>query len=572
MLNTIPTEPVDFTGIIATYFPNAKAPAARTVVPDADKSFFQRVNDHAMADLASWVPELFPHAERARTGYRVRSAQLGRDLEEDISIQPEGIVDFGIADQGDENEGKRTPTALVMEHLELSVTDAAHWLCNACILSPVELGWTEVSGVPASPDDFDELEADNLTINFTRDKKGKIEASIENTVKAVQAPHFCGAQIAFDSFRDEIMLSPPANTNGWRSITDAEYTGLRITLEQRSFKPVGKELVRDAVEFAAAHASFDSATIWLNGLEWDGTPRLEKFLHIYFGAEDNKFTRATSRYIWTALAGRILDPGCQADMMPILVGAQGSGKSTGVKTMVPSADHFFEVHLDAKEDDLARRMRGRLLGEVGELRGLHTREIEHIKAFITRTHENWVPKFKEFAHTFPRRCLFIGTTNKEEFLADETGERRFLPIDVHNVDCPGIERDRLQLWAEARELFLESGIDWQEAEALAPEVHSKHKIIDVWDENISQWLDNTPGFEEDGEDGIPRREGFFTISQIWQSALGKKIGDINQMHEKRIGKLLRHMGCIRKVARIDGKPKKVWCMDPDKLLEDKSDG
>ncbi|MCV5824559.1 virulence-associated E family protein, partial [Escherichia coli] len=83
-----------------------------------------------------------------------------------------------------------------------------------------------------------------------------------------------------------------------------------------------------------------------------------------------------------------------------------------------------------KDDDLARKMRGRLVAEIGELRGLNTKELESIKAFVTRTHENWIPKYREFATQFPRRLVFVGTTNEDEFLADKTGNRRWLPVEV----------------------------------------------------------------------------------------------------------------------------------------------
>uniref|UniRef100_A0A1A9ZTL0 Virulence-associated protein E-like domain-containing protein n=1 Tax=Glossina pallidipes TaxID=7398 RepID=A0A1A9ZTL0_GLOPL len=98
-------------------------------------------------------------------------------------------------------------------------------------------------------------------------------------------------------------------------------------------------------------------------------------------------------------------------------------------------------------------MRGRLVGEISELRGLNSKEIESIKAFITRTHEVWVPKYREFATQFSRRLVMFGTTNQEEFLADETGNRRWLPLRVGKMRLDDIKRDVMQLWAEGTELY-----------------------------------------------------------------------------------------------------------------------
>src|SRR5690606_13267649 len=104
----------------------------------------------------------------------------------------------------------------------------------------------------------------------------------------------------------------------------------------------------------------------------------------------------------------------KADMVPILVGTQGVGKSTAIAAMSPSPEFFAEVSFSEKDDDLSRKMRGKLVAEIGELRGLHSKEMESVKAFITRTHEHWIPKYREFETTFPRRLVFIGSTNKDQ--------------------------------------------------------------------------------------------------------------------------------------------------------------
>jgi AAA domain/RepB DNA-primase N-terminal domain len=108
------------------------APTAKNFfhdVYDLTKTPTQRLNDAALANLAAWVPELFPKARPYHDGgYRVSSADLGRDLEEDLSLVPEGIKDFGVHDMGDEREGKRTPIDIVMEWGQVDFGDACDWL------------------------------------------------------------------------------------------------------------------------------------------------------------------------------------------------------------------------------------------------------------------------------------------------------------------------------------------------------------------------------------------------------------------------------------------------------------
>lgn len=391
---------------------------------------------------------------------------------------------------------------------------------------------------------------------FSRDRSGRIEATMKNLQMALLRPDFCGMQIRYDQFRDEIMWAPDGDDQ-WAAFTDSDYSRLRIQLERRGFKPVGRELIRDSVLLVADDHPFDSAQTWLDQQTWDGTPRVEQFLARYFGAEDTPYTRAVSKYLWTALAGRVVTPGVKADMVPILVGGQGVGKSTGVAAMCPATDFFTEVSFHEKEDDLARRMRGRLIGEIGELRGLHTRELETIKAFITRTHESWVPKYREFAVNFPRRIVFVGTTNKDEFLADDTGNRRWLPVRVHQADVDAIRRDRLQLWAEGRAMYDLIGIDYQDAEGLAGAVHDEHTIRDHWEEAIDLWLDEPDPLTGD----TPRARKFLRLGDVLKGALGLDSKHVARREESRAASALRTLGYERKKVR-DG-DRLIWGYRPN---------
>jgi hypothetical protein len=103
-----------------------------------------------------------------------------------------------------------------------------------------------------------------------------------------------------------------------------------------------------------------------------------------------------------------------------------------------------------------------LVGEVAELSGLHTRQIEWIKKFVVRKTEKWIPKYKEFATTFARRLVFIGTTNRTDILADDTGNRRWLPLHITKADVEGIVSARNQLWAEGAVLFAQHGVNVEE--------------------------------------------------------------------------------------------------------------
>jgi predicted P-loop ATPase len=387
---------------------------------------------------------------------------------------------------------------------------------------------------------------------FKRDKSGHIEATIENVAMAVRRADLCGMDIRHDGFRDEIMFATKGDD--WRPFRDADYSRLRIKLEQEGFKPIGRELIRDVVLMVSDENLFDTAIFWLNNLKWDGVPRVEQFLQVYFGAEDSAYVQAVSTYLWTALAGRVLVPGIKADMVPILVGEQGAAKSSSVAAMVPSPDFFTEISFNEKDDDLARKMRGRLVAEIGELRGLHTRDLESIKSFVTRTHENWVPKYREFATSFPRRLVFVGTTNQEEFLADETGNRRWLPVRTGRADIEAVKRDHAQLWAEARELFSLLGVAYQAAEELAKPVHKEHTVGDPWTEEVLKWLQE----EEPLTGEKPQDRDFLLISDVAREALRLEARHVSKREEMRISNTLRECGYKRLRKRVGGKQIWIW--------------
>lgn len=405
--------------------------------------------------------------------------------------------------------------------------------------------------VVASPDEFETVQAPKGEVKlppFARDKHGFILATLSNLSMALSCEAVCGMTIGLDVFRDEIMFVAKG-TGVWATWGDADSVRLRKHLEDGGFKPIGRELMRDAVLLAADNNKFDSASDWLNGLQWDGVNRIDRFYQDYFGVEDNDYATAVGAYTWTALAGRVLEPGCKADMVPVLVGPQGLGKTASVEAISPHQDFFAEIDLGTRDDDLSRRMRGCLVAEIGELRGLHSRDAESIKSFITRTHEHWVPKFKEFATKFPRRVLFFGTTNQDQFLSDPTGNRRWLPLEVTRTDRQAIAEIRDQLWAEGAARFKVSGIEFKQAEDLGREQHEQFEIRDVWEDQIKKWLN-----EPDLLTGVkPCDREFLLGSDVLTEALGFKMQNVARKEEMRIGAVLRALGYTRKKLRISKK-------------------
>jgi predicted P-loop ATPase len=391
-----------------------------------------------------------------------------------------------------------------------------------------------------------------------RNQKGEIDASADNLTRAIGSMRIAGRRIVYDRFTDGLLWAYPEELDGpntkWRRFSDADTVGVRIALERLRFKPMSRELFRDCIAAAAAQHSIDTARDWLVGLRWDGVRRLESFAIACWGWQDSPYSRAVGRYVWTALAGRVLQPGVRADMVPILVGAQGIKKTTLIQSMAPNEDFYTEIKLDEQDSDVSRKLRGKLVGELEELRGLNSRAIEEIKAFVTRRRESWVPKFKEFENFFWRRCIFFGTTNETGFLADPTGERRWLPGKCGRIDVELLLEWRDQLWAEGAAMFALDGVDWQDAERLAGAEHRKFKINDTWETRIADWLVDDATI--DGK--RPLDKGYVTTSEVMLQALSLPVVQQNRVHEQRVTRALQHLGLKIGFELIDGREVPVY--------------
>lgn len=376
------------------------------------------------------------------------------------------------------------------------------------------------------------------------DKSGYAMPILPNVITVLSAPNVYPHRLAYDSFKD-VLVSTPIGEIEWQPVTDTYYTATRLWLENvAKFNPVSREMVRDAIYYIAEVNKMDTAQLWLSTLIWDRTPRVRDFLSKYMGTINGKYEKSVSMYIWTALAGRIMQPGCAADMVPILIGNQGLGKSTGIAAMVPDPDYFVEIRLDEADDVIARKMRGVLIGEIAEMRGLRTQDLERIKSFVTRKHEKWVPKYQEFATTFARRCIMMGTSNEDDLFMD-TENRRWLPVRTTGVDVDAIKRDRDQLWAEALQIWIEEGIHWQKAEELGKAEHEEFKATDAWSPIIEQWLKDNPAT------GLK-------LHDVLTQAVGMDVRHINRSHELRAASCLRSAGYEKRTVRAGDKVHKVW--------------
>lgn len=399
---------------------------------------------------------------------------------------------------------------------------------------------------------------------FMIDKQGRKECRSYNHKLFLQQPE-CGKRIAWDDFSAQIIWCPAKDKVGeerWKLFSDEHYVQLVEQMDRNGFVPQSPSSIRAAVHEIAMRNPVDLAIAWAERLpEWDGVPRVERFWIDYAGAADNAYTRAVGRYSWTAQAGRLLEPGSQVDMMVTLVGEQGKRKSTLLASLVPAREMFTEINLMQRDDDTSRKMRGKLVIEIDELRGLGSRSSEDVKSFISRPVEEWTPKYQEFSRQFKRRFVFYGSTNKDAFLSDSTGERRHLPLRVGLDGQLRVEEaraDREQLWAEAVMRWGLFGVEWQDAERLALDEHEEFKDTDAWGEAVKAWV-----HADDPFDGGKPIEREFTHEEALVGALGMRAALIDNRHTQRMGAVLKSLGFRNTYTR---RGRRYVLVDPKKCV------
>lgn len=292
------------------------------------------------------------------------------------------------------------------------------------------------------------------------DGNGAYVKSIENVSIALENDPQLKDRIYMNTFTQRPIAVAPlpwephisAASNTTFEWTDTDDSGLLAYLE----KLIGiksKQTVTTALDLCRAAHPFHPVKSYLSGLTWDGIPRIETLFQTYLGAEDNAYVRAVAKMTLVAAITRIFWPGTKFDTAIVFVGEQGKGKSTFISTLAKFPDWYTD-DIKAFDKTAIENIQGIWIAELAELSAMKHSELETAKAFLTRQSDRTRLAYGKYAVSLPRTCIFFGTTNTHNFLRDNTGERRFLPIDIgvcpktKNVfyDLPN-EID--QIWAEA---------------------------------------------------------------------------------------------------------------------------
>lgn len=374
--------------------------------------------------------------------------------------------------------------------------------------------------------------------------------------------------------------------------TNTDDNGL-IDYVSEHYALVGKTALLDANDLAISQDNYHPVRDYLNALQWDGVERLDTLLVDYLGALDTTLIRAMTRKHFTAAVARVMRPGCKYDYVLTLIGPEGIGKSSLIRTL--GKDEWFDDSLTSIEGkDGMEQIRGKWLVEFGELTNYKKSTSEAYKAFISKQEDSYRPAYGRKTEVYPRQCVFFATTNERAFLKGDTGNRRFWTVecglDMVSKDVwHELPEEVDQIWAEAVVRFREGeklylptdlerearGLQEEHNEVMADdragmiEAFIRKEIPTTWDNMTMRQRQDWFRTASETEASEPRmkRETICAV-EILVELFGQQLDERTRYRTKEINQILREMDCLDFAGslrdKVYGKQRRF------KILEDPS--
>lgn len=399
------------------------------------------------------------------------------------------------------------------------------------------------------------------------DSKGQTFLACSKNIDLIfENDPFMKKLLAFNLFdgKPYIMRTAP-----WRKVKSAEpmknvdFAGLRNYIE-KAFGISAKDKINDSLELELNRNAWHPIRQYLDGLVWDQTPRVDSLLFDYFGCDDSAYHREAIRKSLCGAVARIYQPGCKFDLVPVLIGEEGIRKSTFWGRL--GKQWFSDTFLGVEGKESLEQIQGAWIIEIAELAGFRKSEAETIKHFISKSRDEFRPAYGKVREIYPRQCIFVGTTNRRDFLKDPTGNRRFLPIDTDapnarksiELDLVGDEID--QIWAEAVFYYMQGEKLYlsEEVTSDAKKRQSAHLQQDDRSGLIEDFLDMLLPDDWGKLDNYERHDYFcrrsenfdtvsrteVTVAEVWCECLGKAKEDMSKWNTREINDIIRNLGWV----------------------------
>lgn len=363
--------------------------------------------------------------------------------------------------------------------------------------------------------------------------------------------------LAYDEFAETIITrtippwrpqdaAPDTKPGDW---TDEDTIRTQAWLSDLHKLDIGLDTVLSAVKVVSARVRLHPVREWLTSMNWDCKRRVGTWLIDCLGCDDTPYVREVGICFLVAAVARAMVPGCKVDTVLVLEGDQGTFKSSCLRALFGD-EWFLEMStMDIANKDAMQVLRRKWGAEMPEIDGFSTKtESAHLKSYFSRRIDTYRASYGKGARDYPRQTVFAGTTNKDQYLPDETGGRRFHPVKCRRGDPARVAQIRDQLWAEALALY-EGGVPWHvvdpDLERAFGEQQADRYRAHPWEETIEKWLAKPPDV------GPARAKIGVTTGDVLEGALHIDVGKRTQSDATQVSACLRRLGWAPNPMRRD---------------------
>jgi putative DNA primase/helicase len=309
---------------------------------------------------------------------------------------------------------------------------------------------------------------------------------------------------------------------------------------------ITKTIVYEALQHHAFNNKYDEALEWLQGLEWDGTPRLTMWLARACGVPETQYYQAIGSQWMLGMVKRLVYPGSVFDHVLTMVGRQGLGKTSIFRII---GGDWYKSHTESVDNkDFFLKLRGACLIDLDEGATMNKSESIKIKSVITETVDEYRAPYDRVTQKYPRRFVFSMSTNDSEPFRDQTGNRRYWVVRLdQKADFAWLQDNRDQLFAEAYHVLM-NHVELPEVPIEdALKMQDEATVKDEWYNAIVSWMSDRPGYRK----GDPNFS--ITVRDVYEGALGgKEIYKIDKHTEMRIGTILRNdLHMVKRRVRVN---------------------
>lgn len=390
---------------------------------------------------------------------------------------------------------------------------------------------------------------EEIVLDGENNSKGLPHTNMANVGKVIKADTYLAKSFRFNAF-SEIIETCIETGSDWVPYENSHSVLILEYIQQTYsyFENLTKNIIDDAVTLHSLNHKVNPPVDMIKSVKWDGTERIETWIQTVFGVPDSPLNRAIASNWLKGLVNRVCTPGCQFDTVLVLEGSQGIGKSSVLRAL--AEPWYAETIIDVDTKDFQLILTQNIVVEFSEGATISRSQTEMLKQKITEREDNFRRPYERLPKKFPRRCVFAMTTNQEQYLKDETGNRRWLPVALNTETKANVEwvhENKMQMFAEAYHRVYElkeTTYEFPQEELEAEQFERMEE--DPWVSAIVNWYFDECT-DEEREDGVTTMAAF--SRGLWD--ITRK--DFTAGQSQRIASVFRNQLKLKRQKRQENK-------------------